>query len=149
MSITQTKGLNFKGFAKSKSGMFNVIIRNSVAHYEKGFLKGGGQTDRSKGGWAKRKSNRDSTRPILVDTTRLKKSIRILSKRSSGSMPRAVIGTRVPYGGFHNEGTGNLPVREFIGDSRALNKKVEAIITRELNQFFKVKAPVNTSGRKL
>lgn len=149
MAITQTKGLNFSGFGNVKRKTFGVIIRDAVSHYEKGFARGGRQTDRSKGGWRPRQSSRDSGRPILVKTTRLSKSIRVLSKHLSRKKQRAVIGTRVPYGRFHNEGTAILPVREFIGDSRALDKNVERIITRSLDQFFKVQAPVNIPGKKL
>ena len=57
----------------------------------------------------------------------------------------AIVETDVPYARAHNEGTNNagrghktrLPKRQFIGDSRELNRKVQDLIRRETDKIMK------------
>jgi phage gpG-like protein len=112
--------------------------------------------------WAKRAKARGgkqrSAGAVLVDSSRLKKSIRIVSVTPA----EVVIGSDVPYAKIHNEGAVNLtesvkahnresrkgkvhqvkaftrkmnmPKRQFLGPSRALDIRLERMITREFTQ---------------
>lgn len=78
--------------------------------------------------WQQRKVDgdgaRSSRRSLLVQSGRLRKSIR-LTKVTSNSV---TIGSNVPYGKYHNEGTKNIPQRQFIGKSTALNRRLQRMI---------------------
>jgi phage gpG-like protein len=70
------------------------------------------------------------SRKTLVKTGRLRQSITVL-KRSENNV---IVGTEVPYAVYHNEGTKELPKRQFIGKSeklRNINKKeVDLYVTK-------------------
>lgn len=79
------------------------------------------QTDK----WPARKSRRDNAgRRLLVKTGKLRQSIRILSRASN----KIQIGTLVHYGKYHNFGTKRLPKRQFLGDSRVVDRKNNKIL---------------------
>ncbi len=125
--------------------------------------------------WEPRKRTRRRGRGVLMDTGRLRRSIRVL-QRSPG---RVVIGTKdIPYAVIHNEGgivrprvtpkmrkwawamyyankgtaeaafyknlaltkktrlTIRIPKRQFIGNSRTLDRKVKEVIMQDLPRFF-------------
>lgn len=117
-------------------------IANTIQnHFLQGFRKGGGQTNASIGGWRKRKTARSARerkrgvgRALLVRTGSLRADI----KKREVSFNRIVVGTRsIPYAGYVNDGTNKMPQREFIGESRVLEKKIEKKIVRELDKMFK------------
>lgn len=120
--------------------------------------------DEGKEAWKKRKTRRRGGAKrqkgaVLVDSGRLKRSIRIISV----SKDRVVIGTDVPYAEIHNEGfdgiqnvkahtrrTRNgttkvraharhmrMPQRRFMGESATLNKRIELMITAEIIRALK------------
>jgi len=62
----------------------------------------------------------------LVKTGRLRQSIRVLSKTKASRR----IGTDVPYGVYHNDGTKYIPQRKFMGKSKRLDSQNEKIIDR-------------------
>lgn len=108
-------------------------------------------------GWAKASRKRQG-RAVLVDTGRLKRSIRTISADAN----RAVIGTDAPYAQAHNNGfrgrvsqqvrgftrkgkrgtqqvrahsrtrSVNLPRRRFIGASDILDKQITRMMTAEI-----------------
>ncbi len=112
--------------------------------------------------WEKRKnrrrgSNQRQRGAVLVDSGRLKRSIRTVSATPS----RIIIGTDVPYAEAHNEGLNktinvrshrrrsrrtkphtvrahsrrvNLPSRRFIGESQELCNQVEQLIINNITQ---------------
>jgi len=107
------------------------------------------------------RSPRNSGRAILVDSGRLRRSIRIL-KKSSASV---TVGTTVPYGAAHNFGLRittraqvrahirrtrrgpvpvrahsrsvnlNIPRRQFIGRSDKLNRQINEALLRAINRL--------------
>lgn len=120
--------------------------------------------DEGKEAWKKRKTRRRGGAKrqkgaVLVDSGRLKRSVRIISV----SKDRVLIGTDVPCAEIHNEGfdgiqsvkahtrrTRNgstrvsahtrhmrMPRRRFIGESATLNKRIELMITAELVRALK------------
>lgn len=118
--------------------------------------------DRQTEPWKKRKGRRRGgdkrqNGAVLVDSGRLKRSIRVIS----ASRERVVIGTDVPYAQAHNDGADgivrvgqhnrrtrkgkkavvrahsrkmNLPQRQFIGESEELANRVNNMIVEELQK---------------
>lgn len=97
--------------------------------------------------WQKRKgtAKRNKGRSLLMDTGRLKRSIR--RKRTTSNS--VTIGSNVPYAKAHNEGVNkkvtvgartrnmNLPKRQFMGKSHALDKRIKAEINRQITKAIK------------
>ncbi len=140
-----------KGFGLSKIKVnyaaFQTKIPLKIAndvqnHFLRGFQRGGGSTDASIGGWKKRKTSRSARerkrsvgRALLVRSGKLRADI----KKRKVSFSNITVGTRaIPYAGFVNEGTEKMPQREFIGDSRVLEKKITAKLIREIDKVFKL-----------
>jgi phage gpG-like protein len=68
-------------------------------------------------------------RQQLVKTGRLRQSIRVL-KRTNNSI---TVGSSVPYAKYHNEGTKNLPKRQFIGDA----VKLKSLHRRDIDEYLR------------
>lgn len=126
---------------KSSKAKLPLKVANTIQnHFLQGFRKGGGQTNASIGGWQKRKTPRNARerkrnvgRALLVRTGSLRSDI----KKREVSFNRIVVGTRsTPYAGYINDGTSKMPQREFIGESRVLEKKIENQIVKELDKIF-------------
>lgn len=107
-------------------------------HFLEGFEKGGGQTDKSAGGWTPRTSRNRSdrrnkrSRAILVDSGDLRRDIHAIIRAGGFS----VITDGTDYAEYHNEGEGQEQ-REFIGESKELDRKLKAHIEEQLNDVFK------------
>lgn len=135
--IRKTKDINFNK-TKRKLDSFKrvapkLVAENTKSHFLKGFDKGGGQTDKSASGWRGRKNpQKRGSRALLVDTGNLRASIKVLSS----SFRKTVIGVKsLVYAKFINEGTPNMPQREFIGKSKKLERSNKRIINRELKKI--------------
>ena len=110
--------------------------------------------------WEKRKRNRRGGKArqrgaVLVDSGRLKRSIRIISVSSDS----VTIGTDVPYAQVHNDGYNGkqyvkahsrkgrtvkahrrnmkMPKRQFLGNSAALTREIEKFITDEIKNAIR------------
>jgi phage gpG-like protein len=68
----------------------------------------------------KRERKRDSGRAILVKSGALRRS---LLKRKAGKLSVFII-SPLAYANRHNEGLKGMPKRQFVGNSRKLNKKI-------------------------
>ena len=147
MAITKkTRGFNIgslpKEFFLSKRKIPLRIANTAQRHFLEGFRRGGGSTNTSAGGWAPRKTSRSTRerkrsvgRAILVRSGKLRADI----KKRKISFAKISVGTRsIPYADFTNEGTPRMKQREFIGDSRVLERKIDSIIRKEMNKIFKV-----------
>ncbi len=135
-------------FDKLKKQLPKKIADESRSYFMKSFPQGGFNQDGSVQKWKevdrripgtnaykypKTKGTSRRTKPILVRTGRMQRSIRITQL----SFNRSVIATDVPYAKYHNKGTKNIPKRKFMGRSRNLNKRVERLIKKELKKIFK------------
>ncbi|MFC5408021.1 phage virion morphogenesis protein [Larkinella bovis] len=78
----------------------------------------------------KRRKNGSLT-PILTDSGNLGDSI-----DADIEPGQVVFGSDVPYAKRHNEGEKGTPKRQFMGPSKALEKKIIDKIDRQLKQFF-------------
>jgi len=126
----KTKELGSR-FNKFKREIPILLANEAELHFKEGFRKGGYQTDASRQGWKPRRSGRDRGRAILVKSADLLNDI----KRRQVNERRVVVGTRnIEYATRHNEGLGNMPQREFIGESKSLDSKNKRLIERELNK---------------
>lgn len=139
-----------------------TIAGGTAVKWFKGNFKAQGfRMDRATVKWKARSSGakRNRGRSILVDTGRLRRSIRIVRKGPHW----AVVGTDVPYAAAHNSGlrkTGtaqvnnyfrrsrkgklhqvkphkrklniNIPKRQFLGNSEGLNREIAREFTKRL-----------------
>ena len=145
MAFGKTLTSAFKEIQRNKKLMKTQLplrLANTVQnHFLRGFDRGGGSTDASIGGWKPRKRSRSAKvrkrsvgRAILVDRGFLKEDI----KKRKISFSNVTVGTRkIPYAGYLNEGTSKMPKREFMGDSRVLERKIEMRIKAEMDKLFK------------
>ena len=119
-----------------------LIANTSKNHFVEGFRRGGFMTDDSVGGWKPRKykSKRSQGRAILVKTGDLRRSILVKSRAPE----RIIIGTEgIRYAMVHNFGleTGRrkarfiMPKREFIGDSKTLERKLIEMLNNQLRKI--------------
>jgi len=97
-------------------------------HFEEGFKNGGGQTDASATGW-KRLSN--GNKSYLTKTGRLRRSLKVRKQRGS-----YIVITDVPYAKYHNYARYGKQ-REFIGKSRKLERKMNALIRKKYSKILK------------
>lgn len=116
-------------FSRFKKEVPILLANKSRNHFLEGFRRGGGQTDKSRSGWAPRKSRRQPSRAILVLSGALRRDISVLFSQWS----KIIVGSiNLPYSRRHNEGLAGMPQREFIGESRELKRKHIKIILRKL-----------------
>ena len=127
------KRITLPDLSRLKRDLPIEIGNMSKNHFLRGFEKGGGQTDQSIGGWAPRKTQ-GTGRALLVKTGALRADIKVRER----SFNRIRISTAsVPYGGYHNYGSGKLTQREFLGESSELDRMVIRKIESELDKLFK------------
>jgi phage gpG-like protein len=95
---------------------------------------------------------RNEGRGILIDSGRLFRSIRILTR----TLKTVVVGSTVPYAAVHNQGlkvrkrparkgrskrrggaSFKMPKRQFIGESKTLSKRLNKLMRDEIKKAFK------------
>lgn len=144
LTVKKTGDLRIKERLKLVEKLFSSVIIDTLTdeafdQFNKSFPKtksdaGGRQTDSSSSGWIKRKDNTKNT--VINKTGALKNSIKKSKKGRYG-----IIYTDLDYASYHNNGTGRLPQREFIGKSKKLVLKSKKIIKLYLNNIFKSNLP--------
>ncbi len=140
MSVKQIGEYRFithKTQMRNEKNKLPRIIANDIKnHFLLGFRKGGGQTDKSIGGWRPRKYKTKADkatkkiRGILILRGHLRDSIRVIM----ATFKKIVIGSDLPYSARHNEGLAGMPQREFIGHSKVLERKIEQKIGGRLER---------------
>lgn len=120
---------NFKDTKNTLPRKVGVIAKN---HYLLSW-RNQGFTDQTIDPWAQRK-RADKGRAILVKSGALRASIRV----RSATFDRIRVGSYgIPYARIHNRGEGPMPVRQFVGPSDSMNRKIKRQIGRELKSVFK------------
>lgn len=122
-------------FKKSSKKLPKVLGNAAVKHFQDNF-RAEGFVDQSVDKWVRRKreTKRSRGKKILQNTGRLRRSI----KRLSTTFGRIVVGTRgVDYANIHNEGLGSMPKRQFVGNSKKLERKLKSRISKEIAIFAK------------
>jgi phage gpG-like protein len=83
--------------------------------------------------WKARKSFKyEDEHPISNKTGSLKNSIKILSVDKND----VVVGTEKEYGWVHNDGTDEIPQRQFIGNNEKQEKEIINLLEQELDKLF-------------
>lgn len=113
-------------FKRSKRTIIRDITRNTKNFFQETNFKNQAFTDTPRRKWKKLKRPRPNgtTKPILVDTGRLKNSAKYQVIGNS----RGRVRFTAPYASFHNNGGGKLPRRQFSGESKILNKQNNKIL---------------------
>ena len=97
-----------KEYGRFRKRIPNILATNSVNHFKKGFKKGGGQTEGSKGGWKGRQHRQGGN--LLVKTGALQRDI----QKKQVRFERIVVGTSsitAKYAEIHNQG-GTIRITE-------------------------------------
>lgn len=115
----------------SATGLMRKEIGNQAVSHFKDSFRNQGFDDSHVTPWKQRKvqGRNKKGRAILVKTGRLRRSFVI-----SYSTEKITIINDTPYSTYHNYGSKNLPQRRFMGQSRDLNKKIQATIVRVLKR---------------
>jgi hypothetical protein len=125
-----------KAAQRIKDTLPRQIANLAKNHFLDGFRRGGHQTDSSLSGWAQRKKQdkNKKRRAILIKSSSLKNDVDV--RRTT--FEEIVLGTKdVDYGEYHNEGTEKMPMREFLGDSKKLDRKILKFASRQFDKEYK------------
>lgn len=76
--------------------------------------------------------SKEHNNDLLIKTGRLKKSIKY---SVTGNTVKVI--SDVPYAIYHNEGTKNLPKRQFVGNSIEVDKQTIKTIQDKIKNIFK------------
>jgi len=82
--------------------------------------------------WSKRVNEEKRTTSILIGEIRGGKMRRSIRGSSSGIV--GVVQTDVPYARWHQEGTPNMTMRKFLGESEILNRKFDKKILNHIRK---------------
>jgi len=131
------KGFQFprkvKQAERLKTQLPRIIANDSLNWFLAGFRKGGGQTDEGRWKPRKRTTKRNTGRGILVDTGALRRDVRVRKL----TFKSIVLGTvRIPYARRHNDGLKGMPKREFLGDSKKLDRKNKKTILKSIDKIL-------------
>lgn len=122
-----------------------VKVGTEAVHFVRDNFKQEGFVDDSLQPWkpAKRKSNPEHPDQAYKTLSSRRRNL-YMSVKKRAKPGVAIIYSDVPYAAAHNEGTNNagrghktrIPKRQFIGESRTLNKKVKKVIEDELKRIM-------------
>ncbi len=147
MTVIKRGSFNINGsirkLKRKKSTLPRQVGNVAKLHFLDSFRRMG-FTDNSLQRWQKRRARRGSgfEPSNLTKSGRLKRDIRV----KAATFARTVIGTsRVVYAAIHNFGLKGLafgkipfdmPKRQFIGDSKVMDRKIIKVIDREIRKIF-------------
>lgn len=110
-----------------KDATLDEMAVEAISHFVTGFDMGGYQTNKSNDGWVERK--RPYSHPILYKTGETADSIKTLERSAN----HVIVGSLSKIAEYHNNGTSRLPVREIVGESAILEKKLLKILLKRLS----------------
>jgi phage gpG-like protein len=152
--MARNKGFRFKKAVQAAGGVTQKLalpIGNiAQKHFERNFDKQG-FVDNSLSRWKevqrrtpgtqawKRSTPAARTNPILrgKGSGVLAKSIKVV-KADRRMIRLSTIGKANTYANYHNEETGKIPQRKFMGDSKQLNKKIITRIGKEVDRVLRM-----------
>jgi phage gpG-like protein len=111
--------------------MVIVMGNDALNHFEQSF-RNEGFTDEALVKWKPRKKRERAGRAILTKTGRLRRS---LKKLKYGNYAIKIT-SNVVYANRHNEGLNRMPVRQFVGYSAVLNRKLIAKFDSKIKAIF-------------
>lgn len=106
-----------------------------------------GFTDAAFVAWPKRDPDRDPGRAVLIDTTFLRKSLKVISDTDK----QIQFGTHVPYASVHNNGERVRAVQNVRAHSRTRNGKREQVKahTRKIDRQYKERRFIGPSKKMM
>lgn len=135
-----TTKISASRFGKTKLRIIAGVVRVSKQHFKDSWKKQGWVDTRLEK-WKERqkltKQDRRTKkrRSILVQSGNLRRGFKVTSR----SFDKITIINELPYAETHNSGDPkrNIPQRQFMGESKALDRKVRREILKHLNDLFK------------
>lgn len=119
----------FQRFLSRKDSILRAIGNNSVNFFKVEVFDAQAWLNWPVQRWKPRKDQSDRpSRRILVDTGAGRQSIHIAQISQNSVTIRA----EAEYMRYHNTGTPNMPKRQFMGDSKILNKQNQAILAKQM-----------------
>lgn len=113
--------------------MTDLMLTVAVTHSTENFAKQGfDDVGVQKWKERKRERKRDFGKAILVQSGRLRRSLR---KKRLNALS-GVITSPLPYANRHNEGI-KMPKRQFVGNSRNMVRKIERALELKIDRIFK------------
>ena len=114
-----------------------ILIGNEANNFFVNSFRLQGFEDKSVEKWKPRKTQtkRNIGRAILVQSGDLRRSI--IRQPVNKANLSVKISTDLVYAKVHNEGIGNMPKRQFIGNSYKLNENCKKIVVSQLDKIFK------------
>lgn len=114
-----------------------ILIGNEAKNFFVNSFRLQGFEDKSVEKWKPRKTQtkRNIGRAILVQSGDLRRSI--IRQPVNKANLSVKISTDLVYAKVHNEGIGNMPKRQFIGNSYKLNENCKKIVVSQLDKIFK------------
>lgn len=111
-----------------------AIANNTVNFFKVTVFNAQGWIDTTVDKWKARKGRAPrNNRKILVDTGAGRQSIHAPMITNT----KVIVRAEATYMKFHNEGTGKLPQRKFMGNSRRLDQQNTGILRRFLDKLMK------------
>lgn len=87
--------------------------------------------------WSPRKNNSQAGRKILIKSGRLRRAVnRSVREKTYRRVIWRITSSEVPYAARHNDGI-NMPKRQYMGESKALNNRFKSVIISQYNKAFK------------
>lgn len=127
-----------KKFDQMRDVLPKVLADDTLKFFISAFNKEG-FTENGFKPWAPRKgkqTGRNSTRKILMDTGKLKRSVSNSIKIETFNLIKFSV--EVPYAEYVNNGTGNMVARKFMGKSPELKKRNEKLIKQVIDDIWGV-----------
>ena len=153
-----------RGWKRIRNRLPGAVGHTARSFFRKSFRNQGFDSGSGIRQWQKRSANasRNKGRAILIDSGRLRNSIRIIRS----DRRRVVVGSTLPYASAHNFGYSQskrvkirshirrtkrgthrvkahsrnanfrLPKRQFIGQSSSLNREINRTIVREMKKIL-------------
>ena len=111
-------------------------IGNMALNHFIGSWRNLGFTGASLQKWAPRKkaTRKNMGRALLVQTGHLRMSMAV---RSANWRAIRIGSYGIPYAERHNKGLGGMPKRQFVGNSKVLNDKIQRKIKTEIKTIFR------------
>ncbi len=111
-------------------------IGNMALNHFIGSWRNQGFTGASLQKWAPRKkaTRKNMGRALLVQTGHLRMSMAV---RSANWRAIRIGSYGIPYAERHNKGLGGMPKRQFVGNSKVLNDKIQRKIKTEIKTIFR------------
>lgn len=86
--------------------------------------------------YPKKKQLSRRSSPILVRTGKLRRAVG--NSIRSATFDRVELTVGVPYASYHNEGTDDIPKRQFVGDSKALRVMQVKTLNQTIDGIWRV-----------